>query len=251
MARITLEAEWLSCDQPQELADFARGRLDIQRFRWLAASWCGSIRHLFESEDRAWFDAFALWVAGAGPHPSEVCQHSEFNPLDHPRPATFWARQCAEAIRQDDPLSAAAYAGLSASEDYPLVALQQLDFTHAHRGRAASKRAADEAQADSHREAWWAAKTAHESRVRGDFCNQFRDVASNPFRPVAVQPEWRTCTVVALASAIGIESAFDRLPILADAIQDAGCEDAHILDHCRGLSPHVRGCWVIDLLSEG
>jgi len=42
------------------------------------------------------------------------------------------------------------------------------------------------------------------------------------------------------------QRAFDGLPILADALQDAGCDDAHILDHCRGLGPHVRGCWVVD-----
>jgi hypothetical protein len=50
--------------------------------------------------------------------------------------------------------------------------------------------------------------------------------------------------------AVGIykETAFDRFPILADALEDAGCDNADILNHCRGPGPHVRGCWVIDLL---
>ena len=57
---------------------------------------------------------------------------------------------------------------------------------------------------------------------------------------------WRTSAVVALAEGIHADRAFDRLPILADALQDAGCDDAEVLDHCRGPGPHVRGCWVVD-----
>jgi hypothetical protein len=54
--------------------------------------------------------------------------------------------------------------------------------------------------------------------------------------------------VVALARGIYDDRAFDRLAILADALQDAGCDNADVLGHCRGPGPHVRGCWVVDLL---
>ena len=57
-----------------------------------------------------------------------------------------------------------------------------------------------------------------------------------------------TPTVVQLAQSIYDDRAFDRLPILADALEEAGCTDAAILDHCRGPGPHVRGCWAVDLL---
>ena len=70
----------------------------------------------------------------------------------------------------------------------------------------------------------------------------------NPFRPAAVDPAWRTATARSLARGIDAERAFDRLPILADALQDAGCDSADILTHCRGPGPHVRGCWVVDFL---
>ncbi len=73
-----------------------------------------------------------------------------------------------------------------------------------------------------------------------------RDIFGNPFRPVAFDPSWRTETVVALASAIYAERAFDRLPILADALEEAGCDHPDVLSHCRGLGPHARGCWVVD-----
>jgi len=75
-----------------------------------------------------------------------------------------------------------------------------------------------------------------------------RDMAGNPFRPVVVDPDWRNSTVVALARGIYDERAFERLPILADALQDAGCDNDDVLNHCRGSGPHVRGCWVVDLV---
>ena len=77
-------------------------------------------------------------------------------------------------------------------------------------------------------------------------CN---DIFGNPFRPVSVEPSWLTSTVVVLAEGIYQERAFDRLPILADALMDAGCDHADVLEHCRGEGPHVRGCWVVDLLT--
>jgi hypothetical protein len=55
-------------------------------------------------------------------------------------------------------------------------------------------------------------------------------------------------TVPQIAQAIYTDRAFDRLPVLADALEDAGCADASILDHCRQPGEHVRGCWVLDLL---
>jgi hypothetical protein len=70
-----------------------------------------------------------------------------------------------------------------------------------------------------------------------------------PFREVAVDPRWLTPDVVTIAKGIYDEKAFDRLPILADALQDAGCDNDEMLKHCRAENwEHVRGCWVVDLL---
>jgi hypothetical protein len=60
-----------------------------------------------------------------------------------------------------------------------------------------------------------------------------RDIFGNPFRPVAFDPAWRTSTAIGIATGIYDERAFDRMPILADALQDAGCENADIFTHCR------------------
>ncbi|MEX1231174.1 MAG: hypothetical protein WEB58_13090 [Planctomycetaceae bacterium] len=77
-----------------------------------------------------------------------------------------------------------------------------------------------------------------------------RDIFRNPLQPATVDPSWQTPAVVELANVIYENRAFDRMPRLADALEEAGCRDADILSHCRSPSPHVRGCWVVDLLLE-
>jgi hypothetical protein len=77
------------------------------------------------------------------------------------------------------------------------------------------------------------------------------DLFGNPFRPVAFDPTWLTWNdgvAVKLAQAVYDDHAFDRLPILADALEEAGCGNTDILDHCRQPRVHVRGCWLVDLL---
>jgi hypothetical protein len=77
----------------------------------------------------------------------------------------------------------------------------------------------------------------------------FRDVIGNPFRRVAFQPAWRTETAVALARSMYESRDFTAMPILADALQDAGCDSDDILNHCRDAAGvHARGCWVADLV---
>ncbi len=75
-----------------------------------------------------------------------------------------------------------------------------------------------------------------------------REVFGNPFRPITLDPSWLTSKAVTLATCIYEEKAFDRMPILADALQDAGCDNEDILNHCRQPGEHVRGCFVVDLV---
>jgi hypothetical protein len=79
--------------------------------------------------------------------------------------------------------------------------------------------------------------------------NILRDIVGPlVFRSVHVSRQWLTANVASLAQAIYDDRAFDRLPILADALEDAGCDNADILNHCRQPGEHVRGCWVVDLV---
>jgi hypothetical protein len=76
-----------------------------------------------------------------------------------------------------------------------------------------------------------------------------RDIyGPNPFLPASFDPSWRTSTALALASSMYESRDFAGMPVLADALEEAGCESADVLAHCRGPGPHVRGCWVVDLV---
>ena len=76
-----------------------------------------------------------------------------------------------------------------------------------------------------------------------------RCIFGNPFRPVAFDPAWRSDTALSLARGMYESRDFSTIPILADALQDAGCDQGDILDHCRDPKQvHVRGCWVVDLV---
>jgi hypothetical protein len=76
-----------------------------------------------------------------------------------------------------------------------------------------------------------------------------REIFGNPFRPVTFDPTWRTSTAVAIARGMYESRDFSAMPILADALEDAGCDNADILTHCRDEKQvHVHGCWVVDLV---
>jgi hypothetical protein len=83
-----------------------------------------------------------------------------------------------------------------------------------------------------------------ERRAQADLV---REVFGDPFEPVRLSPACRTADVLALAQGVYAGRAFERLPVLADALEDAGCAGA-ILDHCRSGGAHVRGCWALDLV---
>jgi hypothetical protein len=82
-------------------------------------------------------------------------------------------------------------------------------------------------------------------------CQLVRDIFGNPFHLTTVDSAWLTWhdnTVPKLAQTIYDDRAFDRLPILADALEEAGCDNPEILAHCRKPGEHVRGCWAVDLI---
>lgn len=106
--------------------------------------------------------------------------------------------------------------------------------------------------------------SSHKCRATCLLLDNLRCIFGNPFKPVAVDPHWLTSTVVVLGRSMYESKDFTDMPILGDALEDAGCDNSDILVHCRledvGLTspnvhipyrrggPHCRGCWVIDLL---
>jgi hypothetical protein len=170
------------------------------------------VRDLLQSPWRECLDAYLSYVNGEGEEPRALYDWPGTIEQDpHLGQDVMMARGCAEALWRCDPLTAACAAAIAISF--------RLGQWVGHLG------------------------------ANAEFCHQFRDIVGNPFRPVTFDPSWRTSTAHALAQGIYADRAFDRLPILADALQDAGCENADILTHCRDLQfAHVRGCWVVDLV---
>jgi hypothetical protein len=121
-----------------------------------------------------------------------------------------------------------------------------------HESRADMIRGAEEATA------WVKVGTGEAIREpeRKSQCALVREIFGNPFRPVSVEPSWLTPSVLALAQTAYEQRALpsghldaDRMAVLADALEDAGCDNPDILSHCRqpdGI--HYRGCWVLDLI---
>ncbi|WP_439622154.1 hypothetical protein [Gemmata sp.] len=104
------------------------------------------------------------------------------------------------------------------------------------RWRAATERA------DVTRRARLEATTAASAAL----CDVYRDVVAYPFQRATFDPAWRTSTAVAMAKGFVETADFSGMPILADALQDAGCDDPEVLEHCRAERPHYRGCWVVE-----
>jgi len=78
-------------------------------------------------------------------------------------------------------------------------------------------------------------------------CNLVREVILPPF-VTSFASSWRTPDVLDVASGIYQSQEFSRMPILAEALRQAGCDDEYVLGHCRNTGNHVRGCWVLDLV---
>jgi hypothetical protein len=78
-----------------------------------------------------------------------------------------------------------------------------------------------------------------------------REIFGNPFHPITIDPAWlarNDAAIPRIARSVYEERAFHRMPALADALLDAGCEHEELIAHCRSAGPHVRGCWAVDLI---
>jgi hypothetical protein len=78
-----------------------------------------------------------------------------------------------------------------------------------------------------------------------------RCIFGHPFQTVKFDVRWLSLSVRELAVSCYGERRFDALPFLADALQEAGCDQKAILNHCRQPGVHVRGCWALDLVLGG
>jgi hypothetical protein len=203
------EAEWLACTESWRMVDFLQGRASERKLRLFAVECCHRVSGRVLRGREQWFRA-AISIA------EQFVERS--------------GMELATLHEQTIPF------------DTPETVIQGLSDPDALRSARQTALAAAEL-AGWHTADVWRTRAEHKLQAM-----RLRDIFGNPFRPGTVDPAWLTSTVVALARSVYDERAFDGLPILADALQDAGCDSADVLDHCRGPGPHVRGCWVVDLL---
>ncbi len=243
------EAEWLSCDNPSQLLVHLRGTVSERKLRLLACACC---RVLWDHIPNGWFrrgietteryadggirgDKFAsafpvhLRPGHGTPSPREIGRIA-IHALGWP--SAEQPRYGFDLESQD--ITHAAWAAGEYAEHYTLrVCL--------HAAHAATVVAVDRTRDRSVFSEAYATQMKRQAAI-------LRDVFGNPFRPVAFDPAWRTSAAVGVASQMYASRDFGAMPVLADALMDAGCEDERVLAHCRGDGPHVRGCWVVDLV---
>jgi hypothetical protein len=215
------EAEWLACDDPRPMLDFVRGRASARKLRLFACTCCWLWKHRFNDYELKWVEVAERFADGLAT-PKELDRAwweadtstwgmSDISGQRYWTPLTFAAEVL---VRNDAARAAMSVAGLVGWDGYKAEVLEEV--------------------------------TKPAPALLRDLFGPLL------FRPAPrVDPAWLAWnggTVRNLAETIYGDRAFDRLPVLADALEDAGCADPDILAHCRGPGPHVRGCWAIDLL---
>jgi hypothetical protein len=213
------EADWFACDDPLLMLDALRGKVSERKLRLFAVACCRGIWHLLTGErSRAAVAVAEQYADGLVGRERLVAARDQAREAKRrfPVPAQVRAWRAAGAV-QDATRDNARSAALNSA---------------AQSGRAIDAGDTNHWDADAMR-----------SRAA-----LLRCMVGNPYRPEGGDPAWMTPSVVALARAIYDERSFDRLTDLADALQDAGCNNAAFLEHCRVPSEHARGCWVVDTI---
>jgi hypothetical protein len=203
------EAEWLAGTDPTPMLAYLRGKADDRRLRLFAVACCRRIWHLLADE--------------------------------RSRRAVEVAERYADRWASDGQLRAASGEAAAVGIGF---GTQFSPANAAHFAALAGQVFAD-------RCGMYAATAVADPAEPAAQASLLRCLWGNPFLRVAVAPSllsWNEGAVVHLAQGIYEDRAFDRLPFLADALEEAGCHDAAMLDHCRQRGPQVRGCWVVDLL---
>jgi hypothetical protein len=213
--KITTEAEWVACTDPKPMLEFLKGRASERKLRLFG---CACVRR--------------IWGHLTNEHSKrsvELAERFADGQATGEELAAARANACQAALTIAD--YAASYTAFADASD-------SADAYNASAGVMAYAAAPDNARG---RKA--------ECAAQADLC---RDIFGNPFQTVAVDPViliWQNGTVQRLAQDLSEKGEFDGLPILGDALEDAGCLNTALLSHCRQKAEHVRGCWLLDLLT--
>jgi hypothetical protein len=233
------ESEWLACSDPQKMLDYLRSELRVKanerKLRLFAVACCQVIGiWMPDKRSRRGIDTAEKYADGlVGEIELKVATHEA-------------------AVANEILIGKQTY--LSESARAALYTLLDQEFTWVAEVVTSAIRFSISDAIDGYRfslEADSEAVKIATSRENLRQINLLRDCFGNPFRPIVIELTWlgwNGGTIPKLAQGVYEERAWDRLPILADALEEAGCTNADILNHCRQPGEHVRGCWVIDLI---
>jgi hypothetical protein len=230
------ETEWLGCEDPEQLLRFLHHDSSERKLRLFCAGYCRRIWNLLTDERSRKAVEVAERYADGSANAAELDTALEAAKRAIPHvghspsgPEEQAAAAAAEAAAATDP-EAAARSVWGWARNVKLA--QCFRETTSSPFPEDAKRVRDVAFS--------------ESAMEG--VALLRDLFNNPFRPITIDPNWRTPKVLAFSQDIYEKRAFIRMHELADALERAGCASPDILIHCREPGEHVRGCWLLDLL---
>jgi hypothetical protein len=246
------EQEWLDCTDPGRMISHLNGRrssgrqpFDPERFRLFAIACCYRLWPLLEFGDQ--YAVQCLEIYARGKLREALLKARRFQ-----RPAGTAASNAVSTSSGADYRTRmiASARNLASSVVWSATRTAPTKAAMGYKEAAQAIRYRDEADRHIPGEPEpapdWGATSPAELAIQ---CDLLRDIFGNPFRLVAFDPAWRTDTAVSLARPMYEGREFSAMPILADAIQDAGCDNDDVLAHCRDpKGVHVRGCWVVDLV---
>jgi hypothetical protein len=227
------EVEWLACNDSMRMLDFLRASASDRKMRLFACACCWRLESMLPEKARQLLSAVELSA-------DVRLSASEMNALSD------------EAMAYSDGLSYQMGDPDGCARWLTSSAVWHASESNALQTCLDAARAVEIAQEDpADFDLGPALPSKGDLAERRAQADLLRDVVANPFGRVSIARPvlaWGNGTVAKIAQAIYDERAFEYLPILADALEDAGCDDADILRHCREPGEHVRGCWVVDLL---
>jgi len=231
------EADWNACTDPQPMLEFLRGKVSDRKLRLFAVESARLVRNwLVDPNSKAAVQAsehVAEGVSSVGVLAEMYEAAWDVLPLDpHSHLHVCAARAAARTIEE---------------QAYHAAELTKNEIVGFHwelQDIQLEEQEAELVSEDDRCRAYVIGKAQADSLMT----HRLRDMFGNPFCPASIDPSWLSSTVTSLASAIYQERASDRLPILADALEDAGCTQPDILSHLRSGGEHTRGCWPLDLV---